>query len=322
MTDAPHPDLRATVPPVEWGVEIDEDALISLAKKWQRTDMPLPTFDYPGTPSERDEAWWFDYVTLAVSVLACLWPPEGEQMWSVDLDGQSLDDAPGIFAVFTKALRANPSRDLLLSHFESLSDQGGRALFAGSGTLQLVDARVALLGDVASTIRERWDGSVRSLVEEADRDASEVAALLTSTMPGYYDRPNSASGVLCFDKLAHLAAALMAAGVGWSFTGFEDFPVYPDYMLPRVFRHHGVMRYSSSLSAMVDQRVLIEPGSDAELAIRWATIYCGERLHQELRRLGNPVDAPGLDYHLWSQAVLGPDADLLGEHHRTITMKY
>ena len=102
----------------------------------------------------------------------------------------------------------------------------------------------------------------------------------------------------------------------------ESFPVYPDYMLPRVLRHHGVLRYQPVLSSAVDGRHLIPAGSDWELAIRWATVYAADQLRADLNRIGNPVSTPALDYALWHDAVLGSDAALMGEHHRTVTMAY
>ena len=172
---------------------------------------------------------------------------------------------------------------------------------------------------------ERWDGSARNLVTEAGRDGTRIADLLTETMPGYLDRPVTSAGELRFDKLSHLAAAIMAAGAGWAeagFVGFDDFPVYPDYMLPRVFRHFGVMEYQAELAGVVDRRELIAAGSEAEHAIRWATVYCGAQLKDALAKRGNSVSAPALDYRLWFEAVLGPDAARFGEHHRTITLRY
>ncbi len=315
-------DLQVEAPPAAWGVTVDHRAIADLAARWADTPMPLPAFAYDGTPSSRDEGWWFDYVTLAVSVLACLWPPEGQAMWRTRLDGRWLDDAPGIFAVFTRRLRLDePTIDL--GWFASLADDDGRDLFDGEGTLQLVDERVETLRAVAASLLDSWDGSAANLVAAADRDAARVAALLTDSVPGYRDRPATAVGVLPFDKLSHLAAAIMAAGVGWStFTGYEDFPVYPDYMLPRVLRHHGALVYDDGLAAAVDARRLVPAGSDAEHAIRWATVHAGAALRAALAAAGNPVAAPGLDYHLWSEAVLGPDAAAFGEHHRTITMRY
>ena len=312
-------DLRAEAPPPDWGVTVDSEAIARIAEQWASDDMPLPEFAYPGTPNKRDEAWWFDYVTLSVSVLACLWPPEGDDMWQTRLHGQWLDDAPGIFAAFTDTL----DRDgVPLDWYAELTPRQGADLFRGRGTLQLIPERSEQLRRVALTIRERWDGSVRNLVDEADRNATRVAELLTETMPGYQDRPHTSAGTLPFDKLSHLAAAIMAAGVGWSFSGYEDFPVYPDYMLPRVFRHHRALVYTPELAEKVDTRTVLAADSVAEHAIRWGTVYAGGQLLAALNQHGNPVTAPGLDYRLWSEAVLGPGADSFGEHHRTITMRY
>ena len=300
---------------------VDRSAIDALADAWATTEMPVPRFDYPGTPSDRPEEWWFTYVTLSVSVLACLWPPEGEEMWSTELDGQRLDDAPGIFAAFTRLVAPDGS-GLDLKMFAELPDDAGPELFAGRGHLQLLDERVVTLRRVAQALLDRWDGNAANLVAEAGRQATRVVALLIETIPGYQDRPHSEQGVLPFDKLAHLAVAIMAAGVDWTFTGYENFPVYPDYMLPRVFRYYGVMHYEPALADTVDRRQVIPADSRAEHAIRWATVHAGAELRAALALRGNPVTGPGLDYHLWSQAVLGPDAANFGEHHRTITMRY
>ena len=315
-------DLRNTPPPTEWGVAVDLDAIKALADQWAGTTFDLPSFDYPGTPTVRDEQWWFDYVALAVSVMACLWPPEGDDVWHAEHDGTWLDDAPGIFAAFTR--RVGPE-GLDLQWFADMSAADGSELFAGRGTLLLIDERVEALRDTATILLRRWHGSALHLVDHANRDGEDIVRLLTETIPAFHDRPVTPVGTAHFDKLAHLAAAIMAAGRGWAaagFSGYDDFPVYPDYMLPRVFRHYGAMSYRSDIAAAVDSRETIEKDSTSEHAIRWATVYCGAQLSAALAAAGTPVTGPALDYRLWSIAVLGPDAANFGEHHRTITMSY
>jgi len=317
--------LTTAPPPADWGVRVDEDAIDALAQRWCHDDFPLPAFDYPGTPPLRDDSWWFDYVTVAVSVLACLWPPDGDEMWRTEHAGEWLDDAPGIFAAITRLMSHSNGTGLDLAGLATISDADGAEIFAGEGTLQLIPERVALMRRVAQTIIDRWDGSALTLVTAADRHAPTIVASLIDTMPGYHDRPVSAAGMLPFDKLAHLATAIMAAGLGWSdggFTGFDDFPVYPDYMLPRVLRHFGCLVYDPSVASAVDNQQIIAADSPAEHALRWATVYVGARLKAALATHGAEVSAPALDYRLWSEAVLGPDAAAFGEHHRTITMAY
>jgi len=317
-------DLQGSAPPLEWGVRIDPAAIDRLADDWAGSEFELPAFDYPGTPADREADWWFDYVTLAVSVLACLWAPEGDEIWHREHDGVWLDDAPGIFAAFTRTL-SQSGDGIDLARFAALTEADARDLFAGRGTLLLISERAAVLRSTASTILDRWDGSAANLVRAADRNGAEIVRLLVETIPAYVDRPTTPLGVAHFDKLAHLAASIMAAGRGWGedgFGGFDDFPVYPDYMLPRVFRHAGIMVYSGDLAELVDRRSLVEAGSVHEYAIRWATVRCGALLSDALAERGTPVSGPALDYRLWSMAVLGPDADSLGEHHRTITLAY
>jgi hypothetical protein len=315
-------DLQNTPPPPDWGVAIDEGAIRSLAVEWAGTSFPLPEFNYPGIPVVRREDWWFDYVTLAVSVLACLWPPDDKAVWHVDYQGDWLDDAPGVFAAFTKVLG---SEGVDLDWFANLRDEDGSALFAGRGTLQMIPDRVQTLRTVARQIQNRWDGSAANLVAAAGRDGREIVRLLIETSPAYVDRPMTSAGVANFDKLAHLAAAIMAAGLGWSdagFSGYDGFPVYPDYMLPRVFREYGIMGYAPDLAELIDAQLLVPKDSNAEHGIRWATVYAGAQLSRALAAQGAVVTGPALDYRLWSIAVLGPDARSFGEHHRTVTLAY
>ncbi len=173
-------DLQAMPPPVEWGVQVDEQAIDTRAAEWAGTAFPLPEFDYPGTPADRDEHWWFDYVTMAVSVLACLWPPDGDQVWHVEYEGDWLDDAPGIFASFTKMLRPD---GLDLEWFANMSDQDGQALFDGNGTLQLIPERVQVLRTTARQLQQHWHGSAANLVGAAGRDGREIVRLLIETIP-------------------------------------------------------------------------------------------------------------------------------------------
>jgi hypothetical protein len=330
-------DLKAAPPPTKWGVTVDEDAIALLAEQWQNDTFALPSFDYPGVPAVRDESWWFDYVVLSVSVLACLWPPDDSDgvivhvMWKTQIEstGAWLDDAPGLFAAFARKLGPQGApQGMDLAYFANLTESQGQDLFQGLGTLQMIPQRVQILRGVATGLMEEWEGSARNLVERAGRHGKKIAELLATTIPiGFADRwvAEGIIGELRLDKLAHLAASFMAAGMGWhaaGFSGYELFPMYPDYMLPRVFRHTGIMKYAPDLAARVDARQLIAAGSLEELALRWATVYAGNRLLTALQARGNAVTAPALDYRLWYEAVLGPEAATFGEHHRTVTLKY
>ena len=71
-----------------------------------------------------------------------------------------------------------------------------------------------------------------------------------------------------------------------------------------------------------DERRPVPADSAWEHGLRWATVYGAERLREAMRDAGRPITGPELDYALWHAGVLGPDAARMGEHHRTITMRY
>lgn len=314
-------DLKNTAPPPGWGVRVDNEAVEQLAWAWRSEGFALPVWDYPGLPADRTPQQWFDFCGLAVSVLACLWPPQGEEMWSTEHHGQRLSDAPGLFACFVRGV-AHDGRGLNTAMFVDWDDQDAARFFTGSGVLQLIPARRRVLQQVGLILAQRWDGHFMNLVEDANFSAPGTVERLVSGFPAYRDEWESDQGLLAFNKLAHLCAAMMASGSGTEFTGLDTFPVYPDYMLPMVLRHFGIFHYDPELAGKVDALRLIEAGSDGELAIRWATVYAGQQLTEALHRHGNQVVTPALDYFLWHQAVLGPRAGTMGEHHRTLTMAY
>ena len=314
--DAMYIDIRNVPPPSEWGVSISPEAIEALADAWSDRDFPLPAWDYKGLPRGLDDKNWYNVCVVACSVLACIWPPEGEDMWTTHFEGADLDDAPAVFSCFARRID-DASFDL-----DMFGDLTATEFFAGAGTLQLIDEKWAQLRAAATSVQTRWDGSVANLVDAAGRDAERVVELLVETIPGFDDAPLSPVGRLPFYKLARLATAMMSAGGSAPFSGLERLPVYPDYMLPRVFRHFGIMIYAPDLAAAVDGRVNIDKESPWELAIRWATVYCGDRLAEALQARGVSVSTPALDYAMWESAVLGPDAGLLGEHHRTLTLAY
>ena len=309
-------DIRSKPPPLDWGVTVSPEAIERLADEWRHRAFPLPAWDYKGLPRDLDDPNWYTLCVTACSVLACTWPPEGEMMWTTRFEGTELDDAPAIFSCFSRRIR-NSWLDLAI--FNRLTPE---EFFAGEGTLQLLPERWQQLNAVAARLRADWGGSAANLVAAARFDAEHVVQLLIDTVPGFNDAPDSPAGRLPFHKLARLATAMMSAGGSVQFTGLDRLPVYPDYMLPRVFRHFGIIDYAADLATAVDTRQLVPKESQWELAIRWATVYCGDRLAEALRSRGVSVTTPALDYALWESAVLGPDAATMGEHHRTLTLAY
>ena len=115
------------------------DTIAAVIGQWRNRRFPAAKFDYPGPPGRLRDGPWFDYSTLVVSVLACLWPPRGEQMWSIEYQDQRLTDAPALFAAFTKWMGQAPGP--VLERFAEFTVADADRLFAGQGVLQMVSQR-------------------------------------------------------------------------------------------------------------------------------------------------------------------------------------
>lgn len=305
-------DLRENSPPPDWGVTVDAEAVDALAARLVAHRFQPASYEYEGTP-DFDGEDWARFVVLGVAVVWRLWPPHGQRMWGVHHGDQFFEDASGIWACFGREHR---SLDLDWIASGGLDE----TFFAGQGALQDIPHRVRRLREVAEALLTHHDGSVLGMIEAAGADAVQLRDVLVETIPGYIDRPDSPRGTLCFDKLANLAVTMLAARL--PVTGVEQFPVFPDYMLPRHLRHEGVLVYADTLASEVDGGAVLVARSHEEMAIRWATIRAAEVLRRRLVTLGNPVTTPELDYWLWFEAVLGPRAAEMGNHHLCITEAY
>ena len=304
-------DLREIPPPSSWGVSVDPTAIDSLAARLSTHAFEPASYDYEGTPAFTGEDWG-RFVLLGVAVIWRLWPSSG-QMWGVRQRGVLTQDAPGVWMCFER-----DSESLNLERHAA-----GRVdadFFAGEGDLQDVPRRVELLSEVASALLELHHGSVMGMIDDVAGDALALRDVIVETIPGYLDRPHSPMGVLAFDKLANLAVTMLAARL--PVIGTDRFPIFPDYMVPRHLRYEGVLTYDDQLGLAVDSQEILEAGSPGEMAIRWGSIYAAEQLRKQLAVVGNPVTTPELDYWLWSEAVLGPRAELMGPHHLCVTEAY
>ena len=312
-------DIRNEAPPAAWGVHVDHDAIEREAQRLATAELPGVSSGVATLPHDWPESAWVTFHTLVMSVMACLWAPDGDEQWTTDIDGVTYTDAPAMFGAFRRWLVLRDD-DVDLTPLLDMTADDAAELFRGDGTLQLLPERAANLCAVARTITDEWNGRFIDAITSVDHDAEAFVQLLMARVPGFDDIAHSELGDLPFAKLPRLAAAMIAQRV--PLRGLEDFPVYPDYMIPKVFRHWGIFRYDPDLAATVDARRLVPADSHWEYGLRWATVYGGERLREAMTRAGRAITGPELDYALWYSGVLGPDADAMGEHHRTITMRY
>ena len=158
------------------------------------------------------------------------------------------------------------------------------------------------LHELGGLLLEHYEGSFEALVEEASGSAERLVDLLLA-MPMYRDVASYRGRRVPILKRAQLTAADLAVALGRSPLGrFDDLDrltVFADNLVPHVLRVEGVLVYDPELLGRISAGELLEPGEEAEVAIRALAIHAVERLVALLHRAGSSTTAADVDYVLW-----------------------
>lgn len=177
------------------------------------------------------------------------------------------------------------------------------------------------MNELGRHVRDRYDGSFVALIEAAKGSAERLVELLVA-MPRFDDVAFYEDLDVPFYKRAQLATADLAVVFGSEelgrFGDLDRLTVFADNQVPHVLRVDGILRYEEELARRIDAGELIEPQSLEEVEIRAAAVHACELLVQELRRLGRPANAAGLDAFLWNRAHQEPYASRPTHLARTI----
>ena len=90
--------------------------------------------------------------------------------------------------------------------------------------------------------------------------------------------------------------------------------------MPHVLWVDGLLEYSPSLTRMIDDCVLLEPGTEEEIELRAAAVHGVELVREALATQGTPVSSMRLDFLLWNRGQ-SPQYKSL-PRHRTRTFYY
>ncbi|MCX7622474.1 MAG: queuosine salvage family protein [Thermomicrobium sp.] len=323
VTDFPDPlGIRAAARTVlaraHW-VQLDPLGLDRLADLLPSPLPDLPDWDHPlhwrGDPDHTA-----NYVLLLDALNFCFW---GEPRWRIRYGGQVYDGYWALAAALRRALdEGRPVYDP--RYLVSLSDAEIAALFAGEGTIPLLERRIAHVREVARGLLEACDGSFANLIRRAERSAAALVRLVSAVFPSFRDVASYDGLLVPFYKRAQLLCTDLAGAFGGRDLGaFDDLPAltaFADYKLPQVLRFHGALHYADRLAQRVDAREELPAGSPEEVEIRAATVCAVDELARRLQASGRSAAAWQVDWALWQLGqTLPSDAP---PYHRTRTPFY
>ncbi|KAF4722626.1 hypothetical protein FOZ62_026459, partial [Perkinsus olseni] len=149
----------------------------------------------------------------------------------------------------------------------------------GPRDFPLIEERVRLVHELACCLRDNFNGSALKLVESADGSALRLMRTLSALLPGFRDQAidsNTGRQVFFYKRaqicVADIWGAFRRRGkpvrAKLDFDDMSSLTMFPDYRVPQLLRHKGILVYSPALCEIVDSRRPIAAGSRTELEIR------------------------------------------------------
>jgi len=283
-------------------VTIDKQALADFSKKLIEDEIEIPPWNY--------DYHFFDgghktvaYLLILDSINFCFWPKPGEVKWEVQYKSETLTGYYALAASLKKALDSGVPITRA-DYLAELPVGALRQILSGKGELQLMEERVRILNELGVFLIKEYNGEAYRLVESAENSALNLVRLLVENLPSFRDGAKYHGKKIYFYKRAQIFVAdLYGAfdGKDWGyFKDIDTLTAFPDYKLPQVLRHVGILQYSPSMEHKVDQGIFLEAGSPEEIEIRANTIWAVELIRQELAQMGKKLRAFEIDWILWN----------------------
>ena len=190
--------------------------------------------------------------------------------------------------------------------------------------MQFLPERFNFIKEIGRILWDSFYSNPLNLLNACNKSAVKLVSFLCNNLSAFEDKVSYRGNkfILC-KKAKFFVAILHYAGPNIDECKFDDInelTVFPDYRLPQILRHFGILSYSVELASLVDNRIEIPYGSEYESEIRIATVIACEKILQLLHEKGKRINAVQLDQWLWRKAK--EISHVMKPHHRTLTTCY
>ena len=283
-------------------VRLDHGTLESLSQSWVEQPFQVPGWDWAihwrGRPEEMAH-----YILLLDSLNFCFWVDPGKPRWRVFHHDQWFNG----YKALSVALGRGLEEGIPLTSASALADLDMETLthvLRGEGQIPMLEQRLAHARQVGKQLLELHQGDFCRAIASAQGSAPALASLIARDFPCFYDVSTYRGRTIPLYKRAQITVVDLAGSLGFSglgaFHDLDQLTAFADYKIPQVLRALGVLVYSPSLAAQVDQQQLLSPGCAEEVEIRAAMIWAVELVRRHMAALGRPLMAYELDWFLWN----------------------
>ncbi len=237
----------------------------------------------------------------------CFW---GDPKWKVITSDGVLDGSYAIMYLVIKRFKQNDN--FAMSYLEFAE------LLKGEGEIPLIRNRYDNLV-LMNEFLQKEGKSFYELVKDMNSD-TELLDYLVKNLSYFEDETIYKGERVYFYKRAQLLTSdiLHVKKIkGIPNIDYSHLVGCADYKIPQVMRCYGMIEFSSSLEAKVDQKIELEENSPEEIEIRAATLAVIDYIYEKTDRKFVKMD---INDFIW---LLGQDKEkMIKPYHRTLTSHY
>ncbi len=300
-------------------VRINRAAVERLAEEWVQQGVRVPAWPRSMHLETPDARQLLTYLFVLDSLNFCFW--SNSEKWKISYHGKSYDGYFALSLSLRKFFEQQPQR-ATFQYFADMPNAAFCRMLAGPGRLLFMRQRWDILRSVSRVFVKRFQDDPRKFIAQAHQKISVLVPMIAQ-LPFFNDVAKYRGRRIALWKRAQiLAGDVYGAFQGRGFGRFLDLDyltAFPDYKLPQILHHLGLLEYSKPLEVKLRNRREIRAGSQAEIEIRSATVWAVEWLLAALQKRGRQFSAFEIDWILWNQSQRLP---LPGPYHRTRTLFY
>lgn len=271
---------------------------------WKMMNPLAPSFD-------KDVAinWVFVTDTMNFS----FWPDREDQQCEVNYRGTTYRGYMSLCAAVTRAMDEGvPITDP--AYFSQMRETDlARVLRSDNDTpMPMLRERHQALTEAGRVLMQHG-GSFRSFISPAGNDAEKMVRYVVDHIPSYRDEAVFEGRKISLYKRAQILVAdfwgvMEAKGEG-NIPNLDSLTMFADYRVPQALVYLGALRYSAALMDALMNGELLSSGERREVEIRGCSIWCVEKIKNDLWRLvlerdGKRCDINSalIDFYLWTYA--------------------
>lgn len=300
-------------------IRINQEKVKEVAEKWEREEIVVPSWPLDFHLQTKNQREMLDYLILLSSINFCFWSKE--KRWQIRYKKKKYNGYFALSLALRKFFEENPEK-ANLNYFSKISFKEFISILQGGKNLYSLKKRWQIVRAVSSVLIRKYKNS-ENFIKSATQKLALLVPKIQKELPFLNDAVYYKGRKIYFLKRPQILCsdiwgAFKGKGIGY-FKDLDYLTCFPDYKVPQILHHLGILEYSSSLEGKIKNRILIPAFSREEIEIRSGTVWGVEYLKKALEKSGSKFYPFEVDWILWNKSQ---QLEIKIPYHLTKTIFY